>query len=329
MGLAISIPPAGLSYKDDVELVREAESLGYESCWVAEVGSADAFALGSAVAVGTSSIRIGTAVVPANTRGPAMLAMAAATLDGVSGGRGILGFGVSSPQIVSSWNGQPWDRPLTRARETIEVLRLMFSGERVDYSGRCIDVKGFRLAPKPKSVPIYLGALNPQMLRLAGRIADGVVVNMLGESFVPTVVNEVRKGAEEAGRDPASIEVVMRVQAAVGVDPSVARQAFRRAFGAYIVAPGYDRFFTWQGFGDVVDGVKKAFAARDREASAQAITDEMADTIFLAGDAGQVRARVKAFMDAGITTPAIHVFWPDAGVVRETIRALAPGAPAS
>lgn len=325
MAVGLSLPPSGLPFAANLDLAREAERLGYESCWVAEVAGNDAFALGSAVAAVTERMRIGTAVVPMNTRGPATLAMAASTLHGVSGGRAVCGIGVSSPAIVTDWNGQPSDRPLRRARETIEALRAGFSGQKVDYDGRCVHMKGYRMMPPPVSpIPIYLGALNPGMLRLAGELCDGVVLNMLGESFVQSVVGEVRKGAEAAGRDPAGVEVVMRLQVCVTDDPAAAREAFAQFFSAYVIARGYADFFTWQGFGDTVEGVRKAFAARDRQAARAAITDELLDAVVLAGSADEVRARVDAFMKAGVTTPALHAFWPSPDSAWETMRALAP-----
>jgi probable F420-dependent oxidoreductase len=327
MALAVSIPPGGLPFGDVLEYAKEAESLGYESCWVAEVAGNDAFAMGSAVGTVTERMRIGTAVSPMQTRGPALLAMAAATMDAMSGGRGICGIGVSSPQIVGDWNDRPYERPIRSARETIEFLRKALAGEKVTYDGETVHVNGYRMMPAPKRpIPVYLGALNKQMLRLAGRVADGVVINMLGERFVPTVVAEVRKGAEQAGRDPGSIEVVMRVQCVVGEDPGMVRDAFARAFGAYIIAPGYDSFFTWQGYGDVVDGVKKAFANKDREASRAAVSDALLDDLAVVGTAEQVRARLEAFMDAGVTTPAVHAFWPTPDSAWGTMRALAPKA---
>lgn len=325
MAVAISLPPTGLPMSDCVAYAREAESLGYTSCWVAEVGSNDAFALGCAVAAGTETMRIGTAVSPMNIRGVALLAQQAATLQAVSGGRAVCGIGVSSEQIVARWNAQSYDRHIRRTRETIEVLRRIFAGERVDYTGECLSITGYRLAPAPSPpVPIYIGALNKQMLRLGARMADGIVVNMFGERFAPEIVREVHRAAEKAGRDPASIEIVMRVQTVVDQDPAQARELFARGFGAYIIAPGYDRFFTWQGFGETVEGVRKAFAARDREASRKAVSDEMLHDLVLAGDAATVKSRFRALMDAGITTPAAHNLWITPESAWHTMRSLAP-----
>jgi probable F420-dependent oxidoreductase len=325
-GLAVSLAPTGLSFRENIDFAKEAEQLGYDSAWVPEVGGNDAFALGAAVGAHTERIRIGTAVVPMNIRGPALLAMATATMDAMSGGgRAICGIGVSSPQIVSDWNDAAYDRPLKRARETIEVLRQIFSGEKVTFEGDCVTVKGYRMMPPPpKPIPIYLGALNKGMLRLAGEVADGVVINMLGEKHVPKVMAEVAKGAEKAGRDVSDLEVVMRVQCAVTDNPEQVRGAFAGAFGAYIVAPGYDTFFEWQGYGDVVEGVRAARAARDRAASAAAVTQDILEDVVVAGSADEVRSRLKTFMNAGVTTPAVHIFWPDPNVAWETMRSLAP-----
>jgi probable F420-dependent oxidoreductase len=323
--VAISMAPSGLSFHDNLAFAKEAEELGYDSAWVPEVGGNDAFALGSAIAVVTERMRIGTAVVPMNIRGPAMLAMAASTMDAVSRGRAVCGIGVSSPQIVHDWNGAEYGRPLQRARETIDVLRLAFAGEKVSYEGETVKVDGYRMLPGPgRPIPIYLGALNKQMLRLAGEHADGVIINMLGESFVPTVVKEIRAGAERAGKDPDAVEVVMRVQCCVTDDPAPIREAFASSFSAYIVAPGYDTFFTWQGFGDVVEGVRAARAAKDRAASRAAVSDDILDALVVAGTADEIRSRLKNFMNAGVTTPAVHVFWPDPRAAWETMRALAP-----
>src|SRR5581483_8401343 len=325
-GLAISLGPSGLSFHDNLAFAKEAEDLGYDSAWVPEVGGNDAFALGSAVGVVTERMRIGTAVVPMNIRGPALLAMAASTMDAMSGGgRAICGIGVSSPQIVSDWNDADYDEPLQRASETIDVLRLMFAGEKVTYEGKTLSVNGYRMMPPPpKPIPIYLGALNKRMLRLAGEKADGVIINMLGERHVPKVVAEVRKGAERAGKDPDSIEIAMRVQCAVTDNPQQVRDAFAGAFGAYIVAPGYDTFFTWQGYGDVVEGVRAGRAAKDRPASRAAVTDDILQDLVVAGSADEVRARLKTFMNLGVTTPAVHVFWPDPQTAWNTMRSLAP-----
>lgn len=295
---------------DVATVAQRAEDAGYESVWTHEVAGNDAFAIGSAIAERTSTVRIGTAVVPFNTRGPAMLAMSATTLGDVSKGRAIAGIGASSEAIVTSWNGQDSDRPLRRARETIEVLRLALSGERVDYEGECLKVKGFRLSPRPQyPVPIYLAALNPKMLELAGELADGVVLNLIHEDFVPEALSHYRRGAQQAGRQPG--EVVMRAQTYVGTDIDAARDGFASAFAPYIAARGYNTFFTWAGFGESVEGVKRGLAAKDREATRAAISDELLDAMVVVGASDEVAARIERYEAAGVDTVAVMSFWPD------------------
>ncbi|MBW2223357.1 MAG: LLM class flavin-dependent oxidoreductase, partial [Deltaproteobacteria bacterium] len=212
-----------------VGLARVAKEHGYDEIWMAEVNGGDSYALAGAVAQGLPGMRIGTAVVPAQTRTPMMHAMAAMTLSQLTNGNFILGIGLSSPNIVQDWAGQPYNKPLTRMREHIEVLRQMLSGEKTTYEGRTLSAKGFRLGGKPVGeVPIYLGALNKHMLRLAGALADGICLNMVPEFALPQVLGEVRAGAEEAGRDPNAIEVVARLHVVMVDDPSMGRNLIRR-----------------------------------------------------------------------------------------------------
>jgi probable F420-dependent oxidoreductase len=224
--LAMTLPIAGA--ETVVELARAARDRGYDEIWMAEVNGGDAYALAGAVAQGVPGMRIGTAVVPAQTRTPMMHAMAAMTLSQLTKGNFILGIGLSSPNIVHDWAGQPYDKPLTRMREHVEVLRQMMGGQKTTYEGRTLSVKGFRLGGATVGeVPIYLGALNQGMLRLTGALCDGVCLNMVPESALPQVLAEVRAGAEEAGRDPTTIEVVARLHVVMVDDPAMGRNLIR------------------------------------------------------------------------------------------------------
>lgn len=325
MPRAVSLPATATPLSEVPEIAAKAESMGYESIWIPEVATNDAFALGCAIATKTSKARIGTAVVPVNTRGPAMLAMSAATLGSVSGGRSICGIGASSEAIVSDWNMQPTSLPLTRCAETMTVLKQAFAGEKVTLDGRAVKVKNFRLQPAPQVAPeIHLAALNPKMLQLAGREADGVILNLIHEDFVGTALAEVAKGAAEAGRTLDDIEVVMRAQAYIGPDTDQARDAFANAFAPYVIARGYDSFFTWAGFGESVEGVRAAFANRDRLASRAAISDEMIDAMCFTGTADEVRARVERYEAQGVDTVAVHAFWPTPDQIHTILDACAP-----
>jgi probable F420-dependent oxidoreductase len=297
--LGMTLPVGGA--QNAVELARAAKERGYDEIWMAEVNEGDSYALAGAVAQGVPGMRIGTAVVPAQTRTPMMHAMAAMTLSQLTNGNFILGIGLSSPNIVQDWAGQPYNKPLTRMREHIEVLRQMLSGQKTTYEGRTLSAKGFRLGGKPVGeVPIYVGALNKHMLRLAGALADGICLNMVPESALRQVLGEVRAGAREAGRDANAIEVVARLHVVMVDDPSMGRNLIRTVFGAYAATPGYNKCFEWIGFEDEARQIRDAFAKRDRAGVAAAVTDRLCDAMAIVGNRKTVRARIRAYAEAGI-----------------------------
>ncbi len=297
--LGMTLPVGGADKA--VELARLAREAGYEEVWMAEVNGGDSYALAGAVAQGLPGTRIGTAVVPAQTRSPMMHAMAAMTLSQLTNGNFILGMGLSSPNIVRDWAGQPFDKPLTRMREHVEVLRQMLSGQKTNYDGKTLSVKSFRLGGATVGeVPIYLGALNPGMLRLTGALCDGVCLNMVPELALPQVLGEVRAGAEEAGKDPNDIEVVARLHVVVADDANMGRNLIRTVFGAYAATPGYNKCFEWIGFADEARQIREAFANKDREGVAMGVSDRLCDAMAIVGDKEAVRARIRAYAEAGI-----------------------------
>ena len=303
--LGMTLPIGGADTA--VELARAAKDRGYEEIWMAEVNGGDSYALAGAVAQGLPGIRIGTAVVPAQTRTPMMHAMAAMTLSQLTNGNFILGLGLSSPNIVRDWAGQPYDKPLTRMREHVEVLRQMLSGQKTTYEGRTLSAKGFRLGGVTVGeVPIYLGALNKGMLRLTGALADGICLNMVPESALPQVLGEVRAGAEEAGRDPGAIEVVARLHVVMADDPAMGRNLIRTVFGAYAATPGYNKCFEWIGFEEEARQIREAFAKGDRAGVAMGVTDRLCDAMAVVGDRETVRARIRAYAEAGIDVCVVN-----------------------
>ena len=290
-----------------VELARAARDRGVDEIWMAEVNGGDSYALAGAVAQGVPGMRIGTAVVPAQTRTPMMHAMAAMTLSQLTNGNFVLGIGLSSPNIVQDWAGQPYDKPLTRMREHVEVLRQMLSGKKTTYDGRTLSVKSFRLGGAPVGeVPIYLGALNKHMLRFTGALCDGVCLNMVPEFALPQVLGEVRAGAEEAGRDPNAIEVVARLHVVMVDDPSMGRNLIRTVFGAYAATPGYNKCFAWIGFENEARQIREAFAKRDRAGVAAGVTDRLCDAMAIVGTRETVRARIRAYAEAGIDVCVVN-----------------------
>ena len=297
--LGMTLPIGGADKA--TELAKAAHGCGYDEIWMAEVNGGDSYALAGAVAQALPGVRIGTAVVPAQTRTPMAHAMAAMTLSQMTGGNFILGIGLSSPNIVRDWAGQRFERPLTTMREHVEVLRQMLSGQKTSYEGKTLSVKGFRLGGAPVGeVPIYLGALNKGMLRLTGALCDGVCLNMVPESALPQVLAEVRAGAEEAGKDPAELEVVARLHVVMADDPAMGRNLIRTVFGAYAATPGYNKCFEWIGFEEEARRIREAFAKGDRAGVAMGVTDRLCDAMAVVGDKETVRRRIRAYAEAGI-----------------------------
>jgi probable F420-dependent oxidoreductase len=327
MRLAASLPvPPDLAACQ--RIAARAEALGYDSLWIADTGAGpDAFVVAAAAAHATKTIRLGTAVVPVYTRSPSVMAAGTGSVAQLAPGRFVLGIGASSETIVERWGGMPFRRPMTRMRETTEVLRRMLSGERVDYAGKTIRTSGFRLvSPPPKPVPIYLAALMPPMLELAGEIADGVILNMMPADAVPRMLEHVRRGAARAGRDAGTLEVVARFQVVVTDDRAGARRAVRHMLGPYFATSVYNRFVAWCGFPDEAAAIAKGWAAKDRAANMGAVTDEMIDRIAIIGTADECRAQLRRFADAGVTTPMVHPFALDETSARAAFEALAPAA---
>src|SRR5438128_7083370 len=244
LGASLPLPP-------DLEMCRRvaehAEILGYESLWIADTGAGpDAFVVAALAAGVTRRVRLGTAVVPIYTRSLSVHAAGAGSVAQLAPGRFILGLGISSETIVDVWGGVPFRRPFTRMRETVAALRQMLAGERVTFEGKTVRARNFRLvSPPPEPVPIFIAALMPPMLELAGEIADGVILNFMPVDAVPRMLAHVRAGAGRAGRDPAALEVVARFQTVVTDDVRTARDAIRQMMGPYFATSVYNLLIGW------------------------------------------------------------------------------------
>jgi probable F420-dependent oxidoreductase len=321
---------ASLPVPPDLAMCRRVaervESLEYDSVWIADTGAGpDAFVVGAAVATCTEKLRIGTAVVPVYTRTPSVMAACTGSLAQLAPGRVVLGIGASSETIVDAWGGVPYDRPLARMRESVTLLRQMLAGERVTFAGQTLRTKGFRLvSPPPRPVPIYLAALMPPMLELAGEIADGVILNFMPVEAVPRMLEFVRHGAVRAGRDPSQLEIVSRFQTIVTDDVAGARSAIRHMMGPYFATSVYNRFVAWCGFPDEAAEILAGWQAKDRARNLAAVTDTMIDRLAIIGPASRCRERLEAFGRAGVTTPMVHPFLFDEESIWSAFEALAP-----
>jgi len=324
--LAITLPAPFLKASQCVDLARRAEQeWGYEALWLAETGGAESFALAGALATATTSVDIGTAIVPTYNRTPAVLASGAGTVAQLSGDRFILGLGTSSHAIIEQWNGVPFEKPLARVRDTVAILRQALAGEKTRYDGETLHSHGFRCGAMPaRPVKIYLAGLREKMLQLAGEIGEGLIINFMPVSAMPKILGAYREGAARAGRDASGDEIVARFQVGITDDLAGARNLVRAGFGGYVATPVYNRFFEWVGYGDVAKGVRSGFAARDRKATAVAMTDEFVDSVTILGTAEACREKLAAFVRAGVTTPILSPLAAGADAAAAVYEALAP-----
>jgi probable F420-dependent oxidoreductase len=325
--LALSLP-LPLDVPGCLGWARRAEDLGYESIWIAETGGPDPFVLAAAVAQVTSTVRIGLAVSPVYIRTPATMAAATGTVSQLAPGRFVLGVGSSSHAMIEGWHGLSFRRPVTRVRETVNLVRRMLAGEKVKFDGRTLRTNGYRLlVPPVTAVPIYVGALRPPMLELAGEVGDGVVVNLFPVEMLPRMLEHVAGGARRAGRDPATLEVVCRHQVLVTDDKKGARELFRTALTGYFATPVYNKFAAWCGFEEEAALIEKAFKTGDRESSRKAMTDRLVDSLGIFGSVDECRERIAAFAAAGVTTTIVSPLTFDPEAMRRTLEGLAPSQP--
>ena len=325
-GLALPLNLA-LPVKGFVEVGQRAEAAGYDRLWAAEAGNNDAFGLLTAVALGTSTVGLATGVVPIYTRTPSLMAQCTATLQDVSDGRFTLGVGVSSRTIVERWNGVPYDKPLGRIKEYVEVVRRLLAWEKLDHDGTYYDVHGYMLlmnTPSPPS-PIILGALNEQMLKAGGEVADGVCLNWIGAHAVADALAHVKAGPRETTN-------AVFVRVCVTDDVASTRKWARREVMSYVTVPAYRKAFGVQGWDDVTTKAMELWDGGDRKGAAASLPDEFLDTLVLAGDAADVKRRFEAFREAGVDEPVAFLVSgqsdPDAvrAELEATTAALAPGA---
>ncbi|MDQ2727737.1 MAG: LLM class F420-dependent oxidoreductase [Actinomycetota bacterium] len=292
----------------------ELAQLGYTDLWSSEADGTDAFTPLALAAAWAPTLRLGTAIVPAFTRGPALMAQSVAALAEAAPGRFVFGIGTSSNVIVERWNDLPFAEPYRRTRDMVRFLRQALSGEKVDAAFDTFAVRGFRLGRPPAIVPpILVAALRPQMLRLAGREGDGAILNWLAAEDVPKVVAEVGPGRE----------IAARLFVCPSEDADNVRAQGRRLIAAYLNVAVYAAFHDWLGRGSVLQPMWDAWKAGDRKAAVAAIPDEVVDALILHGSPDEVRTKVDAYVTAGVTTPVLAIV-PFGIEIRQAVRDLAP-----
>jgi probable F420-dependent oxidoreductase len=310
----ITVPIEGIPLHAHREVFEEIAALGYTDVWSAESGGADAFTPLALAAAWAPSLRLGTAIVPAYTRGAATLAETVASMVQAAPGRFAFGLGTSSNVIVESWNGIPFEEPYRRVRDTIRFLRASLAGEKVTHEYDTFSVKGFRLNIRIDEMPpILVAALRPGMLRLAGREGDGAIINWLSADDVKTVVPYV-------GEDK---EIVARIFVLPTDDQNIVRYVGKRAIAAYLNVPVYAAFHAWLGRGESLQPMWDAWKAGDRDAATAAIPDELVDALIVHGTPEEIREHLGRYAASGVTTPA-PAFLAGPDDARRALREQAP-----
>jgi len=253
----------------------------------------------------TQRIHVGTGIISLYLRPPTLTAMQAASMDLIAPGRARLGIGVSTRNI-NTFHGIPWDYPVARTREYVDIVRRILAGERVTHDGQFYKPHGFRLSmPLSTRMPIYLAAVNPHMLQLAGEIADGVLLAWLPARQIPHSLAEIAKGAERAGRSLSDIDISCYVHTLVKQDRELALKQLRHVLVGYCQANTYIQGFRRFGYSDILDDVHQHWQAGDRIGAEEAIPDSMVEDLFAFGPPEDCQKQLSRFIDAGVQLPIV------------------------
>jgi len=308
------------------ELASLAEDVGFGCAWAGEANNKDPTVMLAAIAAVTDRIEVGTAVYHMLGRTPATLALQVLGLDELSQGRFRLGVGISNPTIAA-WHGVPMDRPLARIQEYLEIVRRALEREKLSFAGRFYQSHGFKAAfrPQPRAIPLYIAAFGPKMSRLAGRLSDGVLINMANEEQVIRIVEHVREGTKSAGEDPDSREVICKIRCCLATDRGAARNSLSKVLTYYALADYYRDLLTRMGFGAEVEAIRLAWLSGGFEAARAKITDRLFDALPLvaAKSVGEVMEKVERYADAGATRVILPYVPCSDDAVTETRRFIA------
>ena len=317
LGLHIGYWGLGLTADEQLKLVREAESLGYDSVWSAEAYGSDAATVLAWLAGQTEKIKLGSAIFQMPGRSPAMTAMTAVTLDQLSNGRMLIGIGSSGPQVAEGWHGERFGKQIQRTREYVAILRKALARERLEFEGESYELplpdgpgKALKLmiSPVQERIPIYLAAIGPNNTRLAGEICDGYMPFI----FAPERVSDARKlleeGAARAGRSLNGFDIAPTVNVSIDDDVDRARDTMRPVLALYVGGMGsreknfYNQAVQRLGYEDVARKVQDLYLDGKKEEAAAALPGELIDRVSLCGPADRIKDRLAAYRDAGVGT---------------------------
>jgi len=341
LGLHVGYWGLGLTAKQQLEIVREAESAGFHSVWAAEAYGSDTATVLAWLAANTDRIKVGSAIFQMPGRTPAMTAMTAATLDNISDGRMLLGIGSSGPQVAEGWHGQPFAKQLQRTREYVAIVRKALAREKLEFEGETYTLplpggpgKALKLtiSPVQDKIPIYIAAIGPKNTQLTGEIADG----WLPTFFSPEHVGEFRalleEGAARAGGGKAiddSFDIAPNVNVSIDDDVDRARDAVRPLLALYVGGMGskdknfYNALVRRYGFEDAADEVQDLYLSGKKEEAAAALPADLIDQTSLCGPKEQVAERLEVYRDAGVGTLICSPMAFDPDERRRMVRELA------
>ena len=322
--LAVTLPEPG-DVQASLARAEWAEREGFDDVWLADTGGVDALTVAAAVAVRTSRIRIGIAVVPVYTRTPAVIASTAMTISHLAPERFVLGLGASSHAMIEGWHGLPFAKPLTRVRETAQLVRAMLDGEKTAFQGELLRSHGFRVNPPLQGhVPLYIGALRGRMLENAAELGEGVVINLYPRDHLPQIMARIAAGAQRAGKSAQALDVVSRIQVCVTDDVPGALATARARFAPYFATPVYNKFLAWCGYAEAAATIAEGWARKDREQTMSALSDELLHQIVVIGDEETCRAEVRDHVVQGVTTPIIASLLHDPATLKRTYETFRP-----
>jgi F420-dependent oxidoreductase-like protein len=322
LGVHVGYWGLGLTSQDQLEVVQEAEKLGYDSVWTAEAYGSDAATILAWLAAQTSTIKIASGIFQMPGRSPAMAAMTAATLDQLSDGRFILGIGSSGPQVSEGWHGVRFAKQLARTRDYVAVIRQALARERVQYTGETLELplpdgpgKALKLtiSPVQDKIPIFIAAIGPKNTQLTGEIADGVIPTLFSPEHVHVMRDELQIGVDRAGNGKTidDVEIAPTVNVCITDDIEAARNLTRPFLALYIGGMGsrkqnfYNQMVQRYGFEDAARDIQDLYLDGKKDEAMAAIPDELIDTVALCGPVDHVRDRIAAYRDAGVGTLGI------------------------
>ena len=312
----MSLPMAGVPLHAHRDWLTEMVDLGYTDFWSSEANGHDGFSPLALAAAWAPTARLGVAIIPAFTRGPALMAQSVASLADAAPGRFVMGIGTSSNVIVENWNGIEFERPYYRTRDMVRFLRKALAGEKVTEEFETFNVKGFRSGVQLEQQPkILVAALREGMLRMAGREADGAILNWLSAEDVKQVVPHVHAGGPDK-------EIVARLFVLPIEDRATALAVGRRAVAAYLNVPVYAAFHEWLGRGEELAGMWSKWKEGDRAGALEAIPEAVVDALIVNGSPGACREHIQRYVECGVHTPALAIL--HSNDLRQTVRDLAP-----